>query len=708
MAIDLYAPCPCGSGKKLKFCCGDLASEIEKIDQLVKGDQPRAALSHVERLLAKDPTRASLLDIRAMLELSLEDWAAAEATVATYLKHHPQAPGAHAEAAILAASKEDCSAAIDKLQDAVELIERDMSERVFEAIGAVGHALLLAGDVVAARAHLHFFAGVSPKDDSRALELLLRLNLQGGLPLMLRDQLRLADAPAGAPYKAALDEANRLAQRCLWRQAAAEYGKILDRDAPQPPVAYNLTLMLGWLGRRQAMVEGLRKYARLDIPLDDAVEAEALAQLLDQRDDEPTVESVLVTYPVLDEELLSERAVADKRVERYEFDRPDDDAETTRPRGTYLLLDRPAPSTGVDLACDDAPNVTAFLSLYGKRTDRGARLTVAADRGPQFGAVEQSVAAVFGDALGPVESTEVLDEKRASDEALSWRWRLPDDTPPAHRRRLMVERRRHALFVDWVAAPQAALGGLSVREAAGRADLQTAALATILIVEQAARDDEERTAFDELRRSLNLPISPPIDPAECDFEQLPLVRIARLDLAKATDDQLMTLFNRAAMSGAAYATMKLSAEIVKRPAADNRVDRAYRQLVRGAADPDEALSWVSKARDAARNAGASEAEWLLLEMEVQIERGDPAGLQTALNELRTKHFHEPGVAEAALRLLYAAGVIDPHSGPIAGAGRGPAPTVDRPAAAAEGSRIWTPDQAAPAASGGGKSALWVP
>ena len=70
MAVDHYAPCPCGSGKKLKFCCGDLAAEIEKIDKLVVADQPRAALAQVEHLLAKDPTRASLLDIRAMLETS--------------------------------------------------------------------------------------------------------------------------------------------------------------------------------------------------------------------------------------------------------------------------------------------------------------------------------------------------------------------------------------------------------------------------------------------------------------------------------------------------------------------------------------------------------------------------------------------------------------------------------------------------------------
>ena len=36
--------CPCGSGKKLKFCCSDLVGDIEKIHRMIEGDQPRAAV----------------------------------------------------------------------------------------------------------------------------------------------------------------------------------------------------------------------------------------------------------------------------------------------------------------------------------------------------------------------------------------------------------------------------------------------------------------------------------------------------------------------------------------------------------------------------------------------------------------------------------------------------------------------------------------
>ena len=32
--LDMYSLCPCGSGKKLKFCCQPLSTEMEKVEKL--------------------------------------------------------------------------------------------------------------------------------------------------------------------------------------------------------------------------------------------------------------------------------------------------------------------------------------------------------------------------------------------------------------------------------------------------------------------------------------------------------------------------------------------------------------------------------------------------------------------------------------------------------------------------------------------------
>jgi len=706
MAVDPYSPCPCGSGKKLKFCCADLAPEIEKVSKFVSSEQPHAALKHVERLLAKEPDRPSLLDIRAMLELSLNELDAAEKSIARLLAVSPESPAAHGQAAILAAARGHSSEAVTKLQDALERTDHAMPQRVFEAIGSVGHALLLEGDFVAARAHLLLYAGVAPEGDDRAIELLLRLNLQGGLPLLLRDSLILHDPPAqyASATRAAFEEGNRLARRGLWRRAEAEFAKLLNDANPEPAVVYNLALVRGWLGGDARFAEGLHEFARLNVPLDDAVEAEALAQLVDPTLEDPKLASVRITYPLLDEDAAAERLASDKRIERYELD-PEtlDEDEATRPRSTHILLDRPIPRSGAELTVDQAPNVLAFLSVYGKRTDRDARLDVTTDRGEHLDQVKQLVADIFNDATGPELQSEVVAERSASEEALSWRWRLPDDTPPALRRSLLSERRRKAILEDWVAAPRAALGGLSPRDAASRRELRIPLLASVLIVEQAAVDPAERSLFQQLREQLGLPQAESIDPKNVDLDRLPLIRLARLELQKAPTDRLMQLFNRAAMSGAGVATLAVAEEIVSRDSLDPGIAPIYRQLIRSEPDPDRALGWTGRAKEWAAKAQQAGGEWVLLELEVQIERGDPMGVQAALNEIRAKHLNEPGIGEATYRLLYTAGLL----APMEAAGAGPSAPLAAPAAPA--SRLWTPGQEAPAAAGSsGKPAIWTP
>jgi hypothetical protein len=710
MAVDPYAPCPCGSGKKLKFCCGDLADDIEKVHRMLQGEQPHAALKHVEHLLEKDPGRASLLDLRALLELSLHSFDAARQTIDAFVAAHPKNASAHAHAAILAASTESGAAAIARLQDSLELLNDEIPLRVLEAIGAVGQALLLEGDLIAARGHLLLYAGIAPEGDNRGLELLLRMNLQAGLPLLMRDYLILAECPPDVSWRKPYLDAMRHSDRGLWRKAETGVAKLRKEAGPAPAIVSSLALLRGWLGNVEQFAAGLHEYAALDVPTDDAVEAEALAQLVDPHVQDPKLETVRLVYPITDVDALAECLAADKRVEDYPLD-PRGQEETTLPRSTHILLDRVPPASGTHLERTEVPRVVGFLSVYGKRTDREAQLDFTTERNEEFQRVEALLREITGESMGEVVETEVLVEKSLSEASLSWRWRLPNDTPPDLRRKLLAEERREVILSRWTTAPRGALRSKPPRDAVGDPNLRIALMASVLIIEQAAVDPAELPLFAELRKQLDLPLPAPCDPGQVDLEHVPLVRIPRLELAQASDDELARLLDRTVLMGAQVAILLVAAELVGRTQLAERIDlaTAYRQLVHLEPDHQRALGWIEKARAWSRSQGKSEAEWALLELELAIERGDGLHVQRVLNEIRDQHVNEQGVAEAAYQILYAAGLVAPP-----GEAGARTPSTRQPVAAAPsangGQRIWTPGGDAPASQteSGDKPAIWTP
>ena len=53
MQLDAYTVCPCGSGKKIKFCCSkDLLHDIDKILRALVGQQYISALDQTTKLIA--------------------------------------------------------------------------------------------------------------------------------------------------------------------------------------------------------------------------------------------------------------------------------------------------------------------------------------------------------------------------------------------------------------------------------------------------------------------------------------------------------------------------------------------------------------------------------------------------------------------------------------------------------------------------------
>ena len=55
MALDLYTPCPCGSGKKFKWCCQPIHVDIDRAFRQDQEGQHEAALRTMDEVIAANP-----------------------------------------------------------------------------------------------------------------------------------------------------------------------------------------------------------------------------------------------------------------------------------------------------------------------------------------------------------------------------------------------------------------------------------------------------------------------------------------------------------------------------------------------------------------------------------------------------------------------------------------------------------------------------
>ena len=243
---------------------------------------------------------------------------------------------------------------------------------------------------------------------SRPVQILLRLESTPGVPVLLKDVQQYAEPPADAPWRDAFIEALRLASRGWWRAAGERWQKLTEQAGDAPAIWKNLAIVRGNLGdycrRRRSAGESM---LALDVPLDDAVEAEGLAQLLDRENAEGAVDSLLLTFAVTDADELERRLASDKQADRTEIDARHLPKPSNRRRAACIgsSIGRLVTS-GPELPREQIPQILGQAMLFGKQTDREARLELDVFRS-QLASALDVLRRIAGDAMGAQQSEEV-------------------------------------------------------------------------------------------------------------------------------------------------------------------------------------------------------------------------------------------------------------------------------------------------------------
>jgi hypothetical protein len=712
MTIDLYALCPCGSGKKIKFCCRDIAAEIDKVERLLEAGQRQAALEFIELAEKRYPGRAYLLARKAELQRELGLQAEADGTLRTLLDREHDNPVALAESALLALSTEGegVAVAIERLQGAVEVSTRDpWPDKVKEAIAAVADACTAVGYLPASLAHTVLFLETEPESEG-ATSALYQICASAQVPLLFKELRSFQRATEDAPWKDEFNAAMGRADRGAWLRGERQLTALAERFADAPAIWHNLAVLRSWLAEEEASAEAWRRYAALDVPLDDAVEAEAMALELDASPASDSIDIVRLTYAIRDMDRVIATTATDKRCVDYPLEFPLAEGEPSDqppPRGTHFLLDTPLPRPE-ELTADNVPRIAAYLFVFGKETDREARLIVQLQRGARFEAYQALIGEVFGDALGAPTDEKVLGQQGYIPFWSAEEFWFPEGTSLDRTRELRMQLRDRHIFDIWPNRPWKYLDGRTPRQAAGDRAGQIKLLGVLLYAELTSqRNTATGFDFNVVRRHLGLPEATPLS-ANVNVAEVPLAQLARLPMELLSDDQLQAVLTRAVHYRASEAAQRAALEVVARPALDDKVSKpaVYTTLALLAEDAQKALEYVDQGRRLAEDAGESSAQFDLHEVTLRLRRGEADEAANMINHLLQEHIEEPGVAQAVRELFVRMGLVGPDGRPrmqpadLAEA----AETEVEPAAPA--SKLWTPGSDQPAAAG--KPSLIIP
>ena len=717
MPFDRYMPCPCGTGKKVKFCCEDLLSELEAIQKMLEGEQRLACLEHIDKLRQTHPDRACLLAIKTLLHYEMQQAEAFEETLKYFEEKHPQNPIAAAERAIQLSESEDVRGAVVRLQQALAMVVEQMPIRVYEAIGMVGRALLAAGNVLAARAHLLLQASIGGSEDPRAMSLLAPLIRSPEVPLLLRDEQPLLDATGEA---AEVQAAVGLAAKGRWLESADQLTSLAEQNAApstSPVVIGNLAILQSWLARVEEAADNWKKFASLDsLDQDQAIEAEAISQLIDPRADYETVALVCHTLETEDADALAALFTAHNQTEVMGDSPPSPLQEEGQPppRLVFLLLDKEMPESGAGLSLEAMPSVLGQGYLFGRETDRNARLEFVLYQDANADATMTLLNTIAQDKLGHDDIEQVLSEVPEIERRMAMQTRVPPDTPVADRERLSGEKQQQAIFEIWPDLPQPALGDKTPRQVAAEDGVSRSLQAAVLVLETSHATAGEIVDFNRLRKELNLPLPQPISPEGVDPDRLPMVRMHRVLVDSMSDDWLLHAYRRAAMLAATTVLARLAPVVIERESLRGKVDKAEAcgLLAGGSPTSEEAITWLTKAREWAAREKESPARWLLAELDLRLRRGEATQAQQLLQEIQTDHMREPGIAQTLFEMLARYGIIDPRAANPANMPNVAPPQMGDTGATAPNpttggdQKIWTPDGAPTGESK--KSAIWTP
>jgi Flp pilus assembly protein TadD len=719
MAIDVYELCPCGSGKKLKFCCGPIIDEMNKISRLQANEQPRQALSAIEKLEKTNPDNPWVGTVHAEILLALGQIDDAQARLEQLLKNHPDHPAVLSRAALVLLLNRGYRAAQPTILRAFQKCFTRHPEQVGVLALTLYDVMAAARFTMAARQYLTAATRLlGEKSRENTFLALLKLDGDARTSYPLRSVHNLAPYRADGPNAADANKAAAIAKIACFGPAGRTFAKIAELEPSNAELWRNVALCRAWDADEPGAAQAFHKAAAVSPTFEFAVECETLAQLLDSKHTADRVVPVTVAFPIKSASRLLGLVEGNEQFLPLPV-QTEADADGPPVAGRRLLIDLPVPKESVSPTAFDAmPTILGSLTVYDAVPDQNleAVAVLSSYATPEFDEIVNKFQQLAADEITNSPEREELVgtelEPIAREQIAYFRRKLFNAMPEAKgaSRALQESWWKHLVDDVWWNTPQAALEGKSPGAAAGDPQFRVRLTAAAYAFDALSERVHGIIDLDAILSRLGLEPLRPLSPTSAEpLTSLSPMQLHRLPVAELSDAQLVNVFRRGTVIGHRRFVSRVLEELVSRPQCLEQIgpDRVFEGLVELAHQEErdaDAIAWAQKGREHATHSAHNferQCKWTLTEFLLRAEQPDDpevANLYRTLSE-----YYAPKVPQVGQILEQFVAEHGDHLSWL----RSAELLVGSAAAPAATGALWTPSGSTGPAPGGGKK-LWLP
>ncbi len=708
MSLDQYSFCPCGNGKKIKFCkCNEHFPEMQVIHRMIAGEQNVAALDRINANLKTLPSEPWLLAMKSELLLQLGELESLEETSAKFIRLQPDNPLAKLYRSLVAVvrgnTEEGATLLLQAISDATEALPPMTATVAMNLMESMGQR----GMILSALLHCEMLLDMGEEMVRVASSAYDSLVSHSNSNALSRESLPSPIEAEDAPYAERLAEANALVRSYRISTAKTKLESMQREFGAQAPILQVLLYCQLMLTDVESAGITCRKIADItSLPLPQRIYYQALGYDLAPKATGVAVNEDLCQYVIEDSE-FEQKLQDNKHLMPIAVDQLKGllDAflnEEVPPKLAFVCIEPVLQEQFGEL---DAARTGSWMAYYGKQTDKPARLI---SLEPPIGA-RRAILETTKKELGIGSLNRELLEKMPSSylSQVTASIMLRKQVAPERRSALNDATRQLVLdgFLDY---PQECLSGKSPREAAGNDSLKLKLSALLLHWQGSGTCSLTDNQFKELHQQLQLQV-PKISASEDVFDLVGGASYFWTDLSDIDPNSLIQLMQSALTRGitSIYENLVQKSEQMQWPD-EFKLSAEYTQLnlkTRTTTDPDEAESLLRRIVKVGKELGVPIGNAVLERVEVLNMLGRSGESRQFLEQSLRDNPNDP------VLLQFVQTAMMRHQ--QAQRARGGRPEAAIASSSAPSSGLWTPGQSeepqssAGGGSGGG-SKLWIP